>query len=159
MRKELKEEKEKIALMDQEQVIRYMKNLMLQMSKVLNKENNLLRKKKYTEIKEDTAWLKVKLSNIMLYCSELILKFKDIKALKDELSIINIDFAKLMESLHENKLHIMRVAGLQQIALELSAQNANDTTASSLGYDESSRYLSVQNPLKYSKAVNTNQYT
>jgi hypothetical protein len=63
-----------------------------------------------------------------------------------------------MQNLHENKLHIMRVANLQQIALEINTQSISNATASNFGYDQSSRYLSAQNPLKYSTAINTNQY-
>jgi hypothetical protein len=158
IRKEIKEEKEKISLMKQEDVLKYLKVLIKQASKILNQENNLLRKKKYAQIKEDTAWQKLKLINVMFYCLESFLKFKDAGSLKDELNIINKDFASMMTIFQENKRHIMRVVSLQQIALDLHGQSSRFDMTCTFGYDDSSRHIASKNFVKYSKPINTNQY-
>jgi hypothetical protein len=159
IRKELKEVKEKISLMSHNDVVKYMKDLLLQMSKILNKENALLRKRKYAQIKENDAWLKFKITNIVSYCFDTILKFTDNEYLKNELIIIDKSFTQVMESLRENELHLMRVRYLQEMAVEIKSKMIDHDMAVNFGYDQNSKHVSEQDPIKYSKVVNINQYT
>lgn len=157
-RKEIKEEKEKISLMKQEDVFKYLKVLIKQVSKILSQENNLLRKKKYALITEDNAWLKIKLIDIIFHCLESFLNFPDTGSLQDDLDIIYKDFKSMMTIFQENEKHIMRVVSLQQIALDLSSQSASFDIRSTFGYDDSSRHAVSKNLVKYSNPINTNQY-
>ncbi len=159
IRKDLKNEQEKIASMSFADAVQYMKNLMLQMSRLVNKENNLLRKKKYTSIKEDSAWAKVKLSNTIKYCCDFLFKMENIKNAPKELLEIQKDFNALMVAMQENKLHIMRVSHLQEMVSLMETQHLTDEAYKNFGYDTKAQYLSSKDPLKYSRPVSTNQYT